>query len=138
TLLAWMKDKAPDVHEAIVEADRLSQDHFSGHGSALAQVYNHTILPLANSRDKYTQVLWGIRDFEHRFGRTPEGMWLSETAADTETLDTLAQLGIQFTILSPFQASHTREIGKRHWRDVNGGKVDPTRPYRVRLPSRRS
>ena len=138
TLLGWMKDKTPDVHDAIVAADKASQERFSGHGSAIAQVYNHMILPLANARDKQTQVLWGIRDFEHRFGRAPEGMWLSETAADTETLDVLAQNGIKFTILSPFQASRVREIGKRNWRDVNGGHIDPTRPYLMKLRSGRS
>ncbi|HTL57480.1 MAG TPA: DUF3536 domain-containing protein [Candidatus Limnocylindrales bacterium] len=138
TLLAWMKDKMPEMHEAIVAADRLSQERYSGHGSALAQVYNHMILPLANTRDKYTQVLWGIRDFESRFGRTPEGMWLSETAADAPTLEVLAELGIKFTVLSPFQASRVREIGKRNSRDVNGGQIDPTRPYRMKLPSGRT
>lgn len=135
TLLAWMKERMPEIHDAIIAADRLSQQNFSGHGSALAQIYNHMILPLANSRDKYTQVLWGIRDFQHRFGRAPEGMWLSETAADTPTLETLAELGVRFTILSPFQAARTREIGRRNSRDVNGGQIDPTRPYLVKLPS---
>lgn len=135
TLLAWMKEKMPEIHQAIVAADQISRERFSGHGSAIAQVYNHMILPLANARDKYTQVLWGIRDFEHRFGRAPEGMWLAETAADTPTLETLATLGIKFTILSPFQASRTKELGRRNSRDVNGGNIDPTRPYLARLPS---
>jgi alpha-amylase/alpha-mannosidase (GH57 family) len=138
TLLAWMKDKMPEIHEAIVVADKLSQQRYSGHGSALGQVYNHMILPLANARDKQTQVRWGIRDFEHRFGRKPEGMWLAETAADTDTLNVLAEEGIKFTILAPTQASRTRELGKRNWREVNGGDVDPTRPYLVRLPARRA
>ena len=138
TLLAWLKDKMPEIHDAIIAADKLSQTRFSGHGSALAQVYNHMILPLANRRDRYTQVLWGIRDFERRFSRMPEGMWLSETAADTETLETLAELEIKFTILSPFQASRMREIGKRSWRDMDGAKIDPSRPYLMRLPSGRS
>ncbi|MDB6032968.1 MAG: glycoside hydrolase family protein [Verrucomicrobiales bacterium] len=138
TLLSWLRDQMPWVHEAIVEADKVSRNQFSGHGSALAQVYNHMILPLANARDKFTQVLWGIRDFEFRFGRRPEGMWLSETAADTESLDTLARQGIKFTILSPYQASRVREIGKRNWKDVNGGRIDPTRPYLVNLPGGRS
>lgn len=138
TLLGWMKDKMPDVHQAIVAADKASQERFSGHGSAIAQVYNHMILPLANARDKQTQVIWGIRDFEHRFGRAPEGMWLAETAADTDTLDVLAQNGIKFTILSPFQASRVREIGKRNWRDVNGGQIDPTRAYLMKLRSGRT
>ena len=100
TLLAWMKDKVPEVHDAIVAADKVSRERFSGHGSAMAQVYNHMILPLANARDKVSQVVWGIKDFEFRFGRLPEGMWLAETAADADTLDCLAQFGIKFTILS--------------------------------------
>src|SRR3954470_2309879 len=103
-----MKDKMPKTHDAIIAADHLSREHYSGHGSALAQVYNHMILPLANPRDKETQILWGIRDFESRFGRPPEGMWLSETAADTPTLDIMARHGIKYTILSPFQANRTR------------------------------
>ncbi|HZR19962.1 MAG TPA: DUF3536 domain-containing protein [Verrucomicrobiae bacterium] len=138
TLLSWMKDKMPEIHDAIVAADKMSRERYGGHGSALAQVYNHMILPLANPRDRYTQVLWGVRDFQSRFGRAPEGMWLSETAADTPTLETLAELGIRFTILSPFQASRVKEIGKRNSRDVNGGQIDPTRPYLMRLPSGRS
>jgi alpha-amylase/alpha-mannosidase (GH57 family) len=138
TLLGWMKDKSPEVHDAIVAADKASQKRFSGHGSAIAQVYNHMILPLANTRDKRTQVLWGIRDFEHRFGRQPEGMWLSETAADSETLDVLAECGVKFTILSPVQASRVRDIGRRNWRDVNGGHIDPTRAYLMKLRSGRT
>ena len=138
TLLTWMKRALPEIHEAVVEADRRSRQKFSGHGSALAQVYNHMILPLANRRDKYTQVLWGLRDFEFRFGRKPEGMWLSETAADSETLDVLAELGIRFTILSPFQAKNVRELAaKKHWQDVNGGCIDPSRAYLCKLPSGR-
>ena len=138
TVLAWMKENIPAIHSSIVEADRQSRKNFSGHGSAIAQAYNHMILPLANERDRYTQVYWGIRDFEYRFGRKPEGMWLAETAVDTETLSVLAEQGIKFTILSPFQANRTREIGKRGWRDVNGGRIDPTRPYLCRLPNNRS
>jgi alpha-amylase/alpha-mannosidase (GH57 family) len=137
TLLAWLEENASDIYEAILAADQESQQAFSGHGSALAQAYNHMILPLANRRDKYTQVLWGMRDFERRFGRKPEGMWLPETAVDLETLDIMAELGIQFTILAPHQASRVREIGGRSWRDVNGGRIDPTRPYMLRLPSGR-
>jgi alpha-amylase/alpha-mannosidase (GH57 family) len=135
TLLAWMADKEPETYRSILEADKESQSYYSGHGSAIAQSYNHTILPLSNSRDKFTQVLWGVRDFEFRFGRKPEGMWLPETAVDLETLDVLVQLGIRFTILSPYQARRTRRLKARAWKDVNGGRVDPSTPYEVRLPS---
>ncbi len=138
TLLSWMEEKDPETYTAIQEADRESQARFSGHGSALAQVYNHMILPLANRRDRRTQVIWGIRDFQHRFGRSPEGLWLAETAADAESLDILAEQGIRFTILAQNQARRTRRSEARHWRDVGGGRVDPTMPYEIRLPSGRS
>jgi alpha-amylase/alpha-mannosidase (GH57 family) len=139
TVLSWMKEKMPDIHDAIVDADKHSRERFSGHGSALAQVYNHMILPLANPRDKHTQVLWGMRDFEARFGRPPEGMWLAETAADNETLDVLAEHGIKFTILSPYQAARVRPLAENsEWQDVNGAKVDPSMPYLVKLKSGRS
>jgi alpha-amylase/alpha-mannosidase (GH57 family) len=138
TLLTWLKDKMPWVHNAIVEADQLSQKHFAGHGSAIAQNYNHMIMPLANTRDKETQVIWGIRDFESRFGRKPEGMWLAETAADTPTLEVLAKHGIKFTILSPFQASQMRKIGEKQWQDAGSAKIDPARPYLMNLPSGKS
>jgi alpha-amylase/alpha-mannosidase (GH57 family) len=138
TLLAWMQLNAPDIYQSILEADRVTQKTFSGHGSALAQPYNHMILPLANRRDKYTQVLWGIRDFEHRFGRKPEGMWLPETAVDLETLEVLAESGIGFTILAPRQARRVRQLRSREWQDVSGEKIDPTMAYTLRLPSGRS
>lgn len=136
TLLAWMQEKAPAVYQAVIEADTLSHERFGGHGSALAQAYNHVILPLANERDKRTQVLWGIRDFETRFGRRPEGMWLAETAVDTETLEVLAEAGLQFTVLAPSQARRARPLGGR-WKDVSGGRIDPSRAYEARLPSGR-
>jgi alpha-amylase/alpha-mannosidase (GH57 family) len=138
TLLAWLEEKAPDLYSAILEADKESQGTFSGHGSALAQAYNHMILPLANQRDKHTQVLWGIRDFEHRFGRKPEGMWLPETAVDLETLDIMAERDIRFTILAPNQAKRIRPAGSGKWRDVSGGRIDPTMAYILNLPSGRS
>jgi alpha-amylase/alpha-mannosidase (GH57 family) len=138
TLLAWMERHAPEVHQAVIDADRESRKRFSGHGSALAQVYNHMIMPLANLRDKRTQVIWGIRDFEHRFGRRPEGMWLAETAVDLETLEVLSELDIAFTILAPRQAGRVRRIGGRRWRDVKGARIDPRMPYLCRLPSGRA
>ena len=138
TLLYWLEQNQPEVYASILEADRQSARNFSGHGSALAQVYNHMILPLANWRDKQTQVIWGIRDFQHRFRRQPEGMWLPETAVDTETLEMLVENGIRFTILAPRQAARVRKIGGRKWKDVNGANIDPTRAYRCRLPSGKS
>ncbi len=138
TLLSWLADKSPEVYEAIIEADKMSQVLYSGHGSAIAQVYNHAIMPLANRRDKETQIVWGIRDFELRFGRIPEGMWLAETAVDTETLDLLAQHGIKFTILATSQARSARRIGGTRWRDVSDGSIDPSTPYRVTLSSGRT
>ena len=136
TLLSWLEVKAQDVYRKIIEADQRSRE-LSGHGSALAQAYNHLILPLANRRDKRTQILWGIRDFEHRFKRFPEGMWLPETAVDLKSLEIMAELGLRFTILDPKQARRVRKIGGRGWQDVTGSRIDPTMCYKVRLPSRR-
>jgi len=150
TLLSWIEKHEPDVYEAIIEADRVSRDRFSGHGSAMAQVYNHIIMPLANRRDKETQIIWGIEDFRHRFGREPEGMWLAETAVDLETLELLAEHNIGFTILAPNQAHRIRPLEKEKketdeaeengeaeddWIDVSGGKIDPRRAYVCQLPS---
>ncbi|MBI4446533.1 MAG: DUF3536 domain-containing protein [Acidobacteria bacterium] len=138
TLLSWLESHSPQIYRAVLEADRESRRNFSGHGSALAQAYNHMILPLANLEDKKTQVLWGIRDFEYRYGRRPDGMWLPETAVDLETLDLLASLGLRFTLLSPYQAVRVRKLGERQWADVSNGKIDPLCAYRVTLPSGRS
>jgi len=132
TLLSWMKDKAPETYREILEADRVSAQRFSGHGSAIAQCYNHMIMPLANAHDKLTQVIWGIEDFRFRFSRDPEGMWLPETAVDLESLDLMAQHGIRFTILAPSQAKSMDGA------DVTGQRIDPARVYRQKLPSGRS
>jgi len=125
----------PEVYKVILEADQESQKNFSGHGSALAQVYNHMIMPLANSRDKQTQVIWGLKDFEYRFKRRPEGMWLSETAVDLETLDIMSEHGIKFAILAPRQAKQVRKINDKKWIDVSNEKIDPKMPYLCQLPS---
>ena len=136
TVLSWLEEKEPKVYRAILQADQESIARF-GEGNAVAQAYNHMILPLANSRDKLTQIRWGIRDFRHRFGRAPVGMWLPETAVDLETLDLLAAEGILFTILAPRQARRVRRMGSRSWKDVSGSLIDPTRAYQIRLASRR-
>ncbi len=133
TLLAWMEKHAQKVYQAILEADQYSTSVYNGHGNAIAQVYNHIIMPLASRRDKQIQIRWGIKDFLTRFKRFPEGMWLAETAVDLETLELLAEAGIKFTILAPNQASRIKKIGVQEWMDVKGGKIDPTLPYRCFL-----
>lgn len=138
TLLSWMEKARPDIYGAILEADRKSRERFSGHGAALAQAYSHLIMPLADERDRRTQVIWGIADFERRFRRAPEGMWLPETAVDTPTLEALAEQGIVFTILAPHQARRVRTIDGGDWESVEGGRVDPKMPYLCRLPSGKS
>jgi len=122
TLIKWIESYDPVTYQRILAQDRSNVEKF-GVGNAMAQSYHHTILPLALRRDKETQIAWGIADFEHRFGRKPQGMWLPETAFDSETLEVLSEQGIEFTILAPWQA------------DVEA--VDPTQPYRVKLPSGR-
>jgi alpha-amylase/alpha-mannosidase (GH57 family) len=129
TLLHWLAGARPDVYAAILEADRRSVVARGGHGNAIAQVYGHAIMPLCSRRDQVTQVRWGLADFRRRFGREPEGMWLSETAADRETLEVLAAHGLAFTVLAPRQAARVRADGEEVWRDARGG-IDPSRPYR--------
>jgi alpha-amylase/alpha-mannosidase (GH57 family) len=138
TLLSWLEAKAPRVYAALQEADKLSSHKFGGHGSGVAQAYNHMILPLANRRDKVTQVKWGIADFEHRFKRRPEGMWMPETTVNTETLEVLAENGILYTIMAPRQAKRVRRKGGRSWKDVSGDRIDPSRAYLVNLPSKKT
>lgn len=138
TLLSWLESKAPDVYSTILQADRLSRQLFSGHGSAIAQVYNHMIMPLATRSDKATQAYWAVRDFEYRFGRVPEGMWLPETAVDVESLEILADLDIKFTILGPHQALRFRRIGETGWSTVREGRIDTSKAYSAPLPSGRS
>ncbi len=138
TLLSWMEVNDRETYEAILQADIDSAKRFSGHGSAVAQVYNHIIMPLANSRDKETQIVWGIKDFAHRFKRHPEGMWLAETAVDTESLELLAKYNIKFTILAPRQAKNIRKIGSSRWETVNDVTLDTRRPYICNLPSGKS
>lgn len=131
TLLSWMENYAPDVYAAILKADRMSMENYHGHGSAMAQVYNHIIMPLANQRDQITQVVWGLEDFRSRFGREAEGMWLAETAVNIETLEILADYGIKFTILAPRQARRFRKLGGSKW--IDG--IDNKRHYICNLPN---
>jgi hypothetical protein len=94
------------------------------------------ILPLANARDRNTQIRWGAADYESSFGSPPEGMWLPETAADTATLEALATNGIEFTVLAPHQCKRIRPLkGEVEWTDTPNATVDTTRPYLMRFAS---
>jgi alpha-amylase/alpha-mannosidase (GH57 family) len=159
TLLSWLEVNAGRVYRMILDADANSQKRFGGHGSAMAQVYNHVIMPLASRRDRITQIRWGIADFESRFQRKPEGMWLPETAVDTETLELLAAENIRFVVLAPHQCARVRPMGDathpqmsfdggRHdeggwpeqnaWVETPNASVDTTRPYLLRLKDDKS
>lgn len=135
TLLSWMQEYAPLAYERVIKADIESVQEHDGHGNAIAQVYNHMIMPLANEQDKQTQVIWGLKDFEMRFGRKPEGMWLAETAVDDDSLRVLVENGIKYTILSPYQALKFRNISDKDWVDVSWGNIDPARAYRYNIKS---
>jgi alpha-amylase/alpha-mannosidase (GH57 family) len=142
TLMSWLEHYDAEVYQRILEADRKSCERLNGHGNAIAQAYNHMILPLANERDKITQIRWGKADFQARFGREPEGMWLAEAAVDYPTLAVLIKEGIRFIILAPSQAERCRplisssdpEASDHPWSAVGGGQIDPVRPYRCFLP----
>ena len=145
TLLKWMEDNARRTYRMIVDADRASAERYSGHGSAIAQVYNHIIMPLASERDARTQIRWGIADFEYRFGRRPEGMWLAETAVSRSVLDLMAAEGIKFTILAPHQCARVRPLSTNaqhaapsNWVETPNASVDTTHPYLVHLDDGRS
>jgi alpha-amylase/alpha-mannosidase (GH57 family) len=136
TLLSWLKENAPRTYRMILDGERRSRKTFKGHSSAMAQVYNHIILPLASLRDRITQIRWGIADYEHHYGTSPEGMWLPETAADTDSLELLAQHGIKFTVLAPHQCKRIRPLKEgASWTDTPGATVDTTRPYLARFDS---
>jgi alpha-amylase/alpha-mannosidase (GH57 family) len=135
TLLSWLEKERPVTYRRILDADRLSRERFGGHGAALAQPYNHLIMPLATPRDRQTQIHWGLADFRRRFGREAEGMWLPEAAVDVATLELLAAYGLRFTVLAPHQARRVRRHGESRWQELNGAEIDPRRPYRCRLPS---
>lgn len=137
TLFSWLKKYDSATYAKIVDADKYSKWKRNGHGSAMAQAYNHMIMPLASDRDKVTQILWGIADFVSHFGRKPEGMWLPETAVDKYTLRILCDNGIKFTILAPRQAKAIRMKPGEEWRDLGSG-IDPTRPYRHHIDDTRS
>ena len=142
TLMSWLEKYDPEVYQRIIEADKKSSKRLNGHGNAIAQVYNHIILPLANQRDKQTQIRWGKEDFRSRFGRDPEGMWLAETAVDYQTLAALVDEEIKFIILAPSQAERCRPLGteedpESEWHEVGGSQIDPTRPYRCFIDEKR-
>jgi alpha-amylase/alpha-mannosidase (GH57 family) len=131
TLMGWIRTNTPDTYKRIQEADKRSAERLNGHGNAIAQVYNHIIMPLASEQDKRTQIRWGIEDFKFHFGRMPEAMWLAETAINLETVVELIKAGIKFTILSPTQAESFRKFGDEEWKDCSNTSIDTTRPYRV-------
>src|SRR5579863_952078 len=136
TLMSWLKENAPRTYRMLLDGERRSRKNFRGHSSAMAQVYNHIIMPLANRRDRITQIRWGIADYVQHFGVQPEGMWLSETAADSESLELMAQSGIRFTVLAPHQCKRVRSLKEGSaWSDTPDASVDTTHPYLVRFPS---
>jgi alpha-amylase/alpha-mannosidase (GH57 family) len=136
TLLSWLEENAPRTYRMILDGERRSRKSFKGHSSAMAQVYNHIIMPLASRRDRITQIRWGIADYQRHYDSAPEGMWLAETAADNESLELLAAHGIKFTILAPHQCKRIRSLKEgAGWKDTPNASVDTTRPYLVRFES---
>ena len=163
TLLSWLRDNAPRTHRMIVDGERRSRRNYKGHSSAIAQVYNHIIMPLANQRDRITQIRWGIADYQYHYGAPPDGMWLAETAADAESLELLAEHGIGFTLLAPHQCRRIRSLtpsaaatlsealnedaarsgaktatAEPTWLSTPDATVDTTRPYLLRFKSGKS
>ena len=134
TLFRWLERKAPETVHRIIEGDRDSVARCGGHGNALAHPYVHAILPLAHPKDRATLIAWGIAEFRSRFGRDPEGMWLPETGVDLSTLMLLREYGIRYAVLAPWQATQVRPLGGERWHELGSNWIDPSRPYRCRLP----
>ncbi|MEI7529327.1 MAG: DUF3536 domain-containing protein [Elusimicrobiota bacterium] len=128
TLLTWLERAYPFYYAKIIEAGRTSRAR-RGHSNAIAQAYNHLIMPLASFQDQLTQALWGIKDFETRFGFRPDAMWLPEAAASDAALRLMIDLGMKYVILSPYQAQKIRPLGAAAWEDTTLGEFDTTRPY---------
>ena len=138
-LLEWLERREPRAYAGLLEADRLSRARNGGHGSALASPCPSMILPLASEADKRAAIRWGLLDFERRFGRPAEGLWLPENAADEETLAAAAEAGVRFTLLSSAQAARVRRAGSRseeEWAEAAPRTLAPTRPYLWRSQSR--
>ncbi|MFH0910722.1 MAG: DUF3536 domain-containing protein [Planctomycetota bacterium] len=131
TLFQWLADHHPHTIRRILAADRKSAERLDGHGNAIAQVYSHLIMPLASARDRHTQVVWGLADFAHHFGRPSEGMWLSECAVNTATVRTLIDHGVRFIILAPDQAARVRPLSENAWRERGKTPLDTRRAYRL-------
>ena len=125
TLLSWLTEYHPELVQHLKDATAIDRTY------AMAQAYNHMMMPLADARDRHTQILWGLREFNHRFGFFPKGMWLPECGIDSETVRALVDHGVEFVILSPHQASKARSFGDPEWRDVSMGAIDTRRAYRL-------
>lgn len=128
TLLSWLERNHAETYARIIAADAESARMRNGHGNAIAQAYNHAILPLCNERDRRTQVRWGLADFRYRFGREPEAMWLPETACNDDVLGLLIDEGLRFVILAPQQAARVR-LPSDGWQEVAGNSIDTSIPY---------
>lgn len=132
TLLMWLEKNHPVVTRRILDADAESYNRLDRHGNAIAQVYNHLIMPLASRRDQLTQIRWGKSFFRSRFGRDSEGMWLAETAINRETVNCLIEEGIRFVILSPAQAEAFRTLeSDDDFVPLPEQGIDTRYPYRV-------
>jgi len=133
TLLSWLQQHHAETYKRIIAADAQSAASYGGHGNAIAQAYNHAILPLCNELDRITQVRWGMADFRHRFGREPESMWLPETACNDDVLGVLIDEGVRFVILAPQQAQRVRSskqsLPPGDWHAVGRDTVDTSVAY---------
>ncbi len=119
TLLAWLEKAQPAAYARLIESDKDSLARLDGHGNAIAQAFHHAILPLASSRDRDTEIRWGLADFRKRYSREAEGLWLPECAADDATLAAVADHGVKFVILEPHQADAVRPLSGGAWKNAS-------------------
>jgi alpha-amylase/alpha-mannosidase (GH57 family) len=134
TLASWLAQQRPEVMAAALQGD-LDAIARRGTGSALMQPYGHPIMPLCTTRERRLQLSWGAADFERRFGRRAEGIWLSECAVDRATLEDCAQFGLRFTIVAPEQIAKVRPLAGGEWVDPASAPKALLQPLLVKLPS---
>lgn len=131
TLMGWLKEHAPNIYRKIQDADKVSIENNGGHGNAIAQGYNHTILPLDTPLDAEIQIEWGLGDFKSHFNRESEGIWLPETAVNYKIIDILIEKKIKFIILSPWQAEAIQTEDSDEWQLLGDQPVPSWRSYRI-------
>lgn len=110
TLREWMKAKKPDDFSRLVENVQELGDQ--AQWQVMGDSGIHLVMPLESRKTQDMLIRAGLKAFEQDMGFRPKGFWLPETAVSRQTLEVLAQNGIEFVVL------HSSQVG-----DMNGHRV---------------